>query len=218
MTTSAFVRGARDASITIAATTLALFLFHLDRSTAQLNGVLANANLAMARLATASAALENAAQGQQSYVDRTSRELAKTVADAHDLLAHTDISLNGTKARPGLIPQLGLAIEAQSASALETQDTLRVSIADVSALSRELQASAANVAALSADPRVGQSLAELAASSKNLNATTAEAAGTMQDVHKAIDWEIAQLEKPVKPLKAAAEETVSLLGRFFGFH
>jgi ABC-type transporter Mla subunit MlaD len=202
-----------------------LLLWNLDRATLQANALIANTNDAMAHFKAASVSLENAAASEQSYLARASQELAKTVADAHDILIHTDISLNGTREHPGLVPQLSAAVTAQSASALETQAQLRSSMAAVTGLSSTLETAVvnlnqatANVARLSADPGIPAAIADLASSSKNLASTTAEANGTMQDVHKAIDWEIAQLEKPVSKIKAAGEETVSLLGRFFGFH
>lgn len=188
---------------------LAVLFWDLHRAAGQLRGVLAHADTAMASFATASAALENAAQGQQSYVARDSRELAKTVADAHDLLVHTDLALNGTPARPGLLANLSEAVKTQSDSALSTQAQLRASMKAVTDLSAELEAgaqnlnaAAANSAKITADPNLAAALASFADSSKNVASTTAHLDASAADIQAFIHRETAPVRGTWNTIKA----------------
>lgn len=60
------------------------------------------------------AALWNFSSSSYDVKQNSARELLETnkvLADTHDLIAHTDITLNGPKGHPGLIPQATLLIQ-----------------------------------------------------------------------------------------------------------
>jgi hypothetical protein len=59
-------------------------------------------------------ALYNFASSSYDVKQNSGRELTETnkvLADVHDLVAHTDITLNGPKGHPGLIPQATILVE-----------------------------------------------------------------------------------------------------------
>jgi hypothetical protein len=59
-------------------------------------------------------ALYNFASSSYDVKQNSGRELTETnkvLADVHDLVAHTDITLNGPKGHPGLIPQATVLVE-----------------------------------------------------------------------------------------------------------
>lgn len=100
-------------------------LIAIERTVHQkLPSILASTQTAAQKFALASDSLSDAAHKQDLYLDQTSRELNKTVSDAHDLLIHTDLALNGHNGRGGLLP---------SASALVSDQHLRLDVIEVRA-------------------------------------------------------------------------------------
>jgi hypothetical protein len=67
------------------------------------------------------------------------------------------------------------------------------------------------------DPNLHQAVNDLAASSGQLKVATTEGAATMTSVHKAVDYEIAELMKPVKKVKVAILFMATVAGKFFGY-
>lgn len=132
------------------------------------------------------------------------QEMKKAAAGASDLFRHTDDSLNGRKAHPGLIPQLTtLMLKSQAA-----MDNLNASILHLDALiqsggatMQEMQAtvsqfrkSIADLDAIITDPKIRETLnnlalasAEMAATLKQLNALLVSGTSTAEDIRQVAD-------------------------------
>jgi hypothetical protein len=165
--------------------------------------ILASAARGAAKFADASDALNTAAQNETKYLANGSRELNKTVADAHDLLIHTDLSLNGPE---GLLPT-----QTKQLALMESQ--ANQAIADLDAAVKQAQPILANlsVAAFGAsqaanDPNIAKSLAGLAEATRKanialLNLDAISASGNRDA--QALEARLKQVLKPASLLKTA---------------
>jgi predicted ribonuclease YlaK len=197
---------------------------------------LASAQSAAQKFASASDSLNDAARKQDRYLEQTSRELNKTVADAHDLLVHTDFALNGRNGRGGLLPsanamvadqQLQLdAIEARTTKALVDLDAaeqraqvILVSLDHAARSTAQAAHSASDAAAITAkvagNPQIAESLQRLdlalAESDVTLANLQAISASGNRDATM-IETRLRQALKPASLLKAALLRAIGLGG------
>lgn len=186
----------------------------------KLPSILDSAQTATREFASASESLKDVARKQDRYLDQTSRELNKTVADAHDLLIHTDIALNGRNGRGGLLPSARAlasdqesqldALEARSAKSLADLDAAERQIQPILASLDEAAGSAADatnsLARTAGNPRIAdclerldRALAESDAALANLQAISASG---NRDAAM-IEVRLRQALKPASLLKSA---------------
>lgn len=130
-----------EAAALIAAIVALIGLIGIEGSVRQkLSSILSSTQSAAQKFASASDSLSDAARKQDRYLQQTSREVNKTVADAHDLLLHTDFALNGRNGRGGLLP---------SASAMVADQQMQLDLVEARATKALADLDAAELQALS---------------------------------------------------------------------
>jgi len=217
-----------EAAALIAAIVALIGLIGIEGSVRQkLPSILTSAQSAAQKFASASRSLSDAARKQDRYLQQTSRELNKTVADAHDLLVHTDFALNGRHGRGGLLPsasamltnqQMQLDVmEAQATKALADLDAaeqqaqpILVSLNEVArngVLAARNVSDAAEFAAKTAgNPRIAESLQrlDLALAESDATLTNLESISASGSRDAAmIETRLRQALKPASLLKTA---------------
>jgi len=186
----------------------------------KLPSILASAQTAAEKFASASDSLSDAARKQNVYLDQTSRELNKTVADAHDLLSHADFALNGRNGHGGLLPsatalvadqQMQLdAIEARATKALSDLDAAEQQaqpiLASLSEAAHSASDAAASAAKAAGNPEIAQSIDRLDVALAESDVTLAN----LQAISASGDRDAAMIEarlrealKPASFLKSA---------------
>ena len=185
------------------------------------------------------AALWNLSSSSYDVKQNSGRELIETnkiLADAHDLIAHTDITLNGPKGHPGLIPQATVLVQkAQpamdnltAATRLLTEtightdqavQNLNALLASGTATMAEVQASLARVNALIValqgqvqDPAIKEALDNLAASGKAMADGMQQLAAASTDVRQIADKARETYLKPVNLWWGLVKELLPLAG------
>ncbi len=189
-------------------------LIEIERTLRQtLPPILASTQRAAEKFASASDSLSDAARKQDVYLDQTSRELNKTVADAHDLLIHTDESLNGRNGRGGVLPAAAgiLAEQRSQLNAVETRANL--ALGDLDAAGKEAQpilASLNQAARAAADtagnPHIAESLQRLDTSLAEAEATLANLQAISSSGNRdaaMIETRLRQALKPAGLLRSA---------------
>jgi hypothetical protein len=124
------------------------------------------------------AALWNFSSSSYDVKMNSARELQETnkvLADAHDLIAHTDITLNGPKGHPGLIPQATTLVQ----HAQPVMDNLATAAADLDATIRRTDATIQNLNALLASGTA--TMAEVQGSLARVNALIVALQGQVSD-------------------------------------
>lgn len=109
---------------------------------------------------------------------RTQREVNKMVADAHDLLIHTDISLNGDT---GVLPELTKTLES-------TNNLAGTAAADLNDTSQRLEPILADLSTGSAAfaAQTPAIMLEVSKTSKHVDATSANIESTTADIQTAV--------------------------------
>lgn len=185
------------------------------------------------------AAIYNFSSSSYDVKQNSARELQETnkvLADAHDLISHTDITLNGPKAHPGLIPQATVLIQSSTTVMGHLNDAAAhldrlVQDADTSILSlnallqggtatlAEIQASLKHVndliAALQAqvsDPTIKAVLDKLLEAAKAMADGMQQLAGASTDVHQIADKARETYLKPVNLWWGLVKELLPLAG------
>jgi hypothetical protein len=124
------------------------------------------------------AAIWNFSSSSYDVKQNSARELTETnkiLADAHDLIAHTDITLNGPKGHPGLIPQATTLVQ----HAQPVMDNLATAAADLDVTIRRTDATIQNLNALLASGTA--TMAEIQASLKRVNDLIVALEGQVSD-------------------------------------
>jgi hypothetical protein len=124
------------------------------------------------------AALWNFSSSSYDVKMNSGRELTETnkiLADAHDLIAHTDITLNGPKGHPGLIPQATVLVQ----RAQPVMDHLSDAAADLDATIRRTDATIQNLNALLSSGTT--TMGEVQSSLERVNALIAALEGQVSD-------------------------------------
>jgi hypothetical protein len=184
-------------------------------------------------------ALWNFSSSSYDVKQNSARELIETnkvLADAHDLIAHTDLTLNGPAAHPGLIPQATVLVrKAQPAmdnlasaaghldAAIQRADaaigSLNALLASGSATMAEVQASVNRVNNLIValqgqvqDPSIKIALDNLAASGKAMADGMQQLAAASTDVRQIADKARETYLKPVNLWWGLVKELLPLAG------
>lgn len=147
-------------------------------------------------------------ENSDAQVKITSAALGNLNAAAKSLdslISSTNISLNSS-----LLPALASAIEDQNTALLKNQ-------AAVGAALTEATATLADAGKLVSDPALKASIDNLSDASKSTAVATSEAAASMTKVREGINYEVNELEKPVKKVKVVYDFVLQSLGKFFGY-
>jgi len=177
----------------------------LDRSTIIAGAMATNLEKASRTWETSS---KQQASDTTEAMQRTSEAMSSVSAAAKQLssfISRTDDSVNSA-----LLPALTKTITDQNAQLGETQSKLQASLVQIAAATASTQQMIADADAEVKNP-------DIAATFKNVATTTSEAAGTMTSVHKAVDYEVSELMKPISKVKAVALAVIKALGIFFGY-
>ncbi len=178
--------------------------------------LLLSAQAAAGRLSAASDALARAANAESKAAPQQTREVSKAVADAHDLLAHTDISLNGPH---GLIPQLSASLAEQQAQVDGIEAQARQALADLDAAEKQSQKALKAIAggaqaaqgAISG-PQVVQALNNLAAASHEADSALKSLDSIAASGNRDAAMLEAKLRQALKPASLAKSILMHLLG------
>jgi hypothetical protein len=153
-----------EAATLIAAIGALMGFMEIERTVRnRLPAILAASGDAAQKLAAAGDSIADAARKQDLYLDHTSRELNKTVADAHDFLIHTDESLNGRNGRGGVLPAASQALAEQKTQFDALEARANVAISDLDAAEKQAQpllASLSQAAQGASDAEVNPRIAE----------------------------------------------------------
>jgi hypothetical protein len=155
----------------------------------------------------------NSASKEQAL--QTTKAMSNVSAAANQLssfISRTDNSLNAL-----LVPNINSAIVQENQSLLKTQGDLQENLLQLSKAISQSNKVLSDADAQITSPDIKIAMDNFATSSNNLSAATAEGAASMKDVHAALDYEIAQLEKPVKKVKVVLEFLATIAGKFLGY-
>jgi chromosome segregation ATPase len=182
----------------------------------RLASILASAQAAAQKFAEASDSLSDAARKQNSYLDHTSRELNKTVADAHDILIHSDASLNG---RNGVLPKINELLAEQQSQLDAIERRAAEALSDLDAAEKQAQPifasmnrAAASAASSAADPRIGESLERLDVAMGEADATLANLQATSASGNRDAQMIEKRLRQALKPASLAKSILLHALG------
>jgi hypothetical protein len=170
----------------------------------------------------ASDSLSDAARKQDRYLDQTSRELNKTVADAHDLLIHTDESLNGRNGRGGVLPSASALVSDQQLQLDAVEERATNALVDLEAAEQQalpilasLNQAVRAASSTAGNPRIAESL-------RRLDASLAEAETTLANLQAIsasgnrdaamIETRLRQALKPAGLLKSALLHALAVAG------
>jgi hypothetical protein len=170
------------------------------------------AGAAAGNLERASRAWEQASKEQSAQTTKAMSNVSAAAKGLSTFVSRTDASVNSS-----LFPQITEAIRQQNAALLTSQNALQSNLSQIAQATTQLQKTLADADKVIADPAIKESVDSLAFSSQNLVVATSEGAASMQDVHKALDYEIHELTKPVSKLKAAMEFAATIIGKLYGF-
>ena len=175
----------------------------------KLPGILDSAARAAQHFDTASGAVAKAAVDQDAELADENRRTKKLITHASDLLAHTDLSLNGPD---GLLPT-----QAKQLSAIEDQANraiadLDIAVTEAQPAIKSLASASQSLATASQNPAIGETLANLDKSSQeaaialqNLDQITASGNRDAQMVEK-------RLRQALKPASLAKSILMHALG------
>lgn len=147
-------------------------------------------------------------EAEQKHLADEFKEVKKATAGIKDLFEHTDVTLNGTKRHPGVIPRLGVLVGkgdvlVDSGNKLLVQETADLhllattandTVASLQPVIVQLGKDADALAVTLNDPHIPEMIAnldaasrELAESAKQLTAMLESGKATAQDVQKVAD-------------------------------
>jgi hypothetical protein len=133
------------------------------------------------------------------------RNLSASAKSLDYLITSTNNSLNVS-----LLPSLSRAISDQNNALLATETQAISTLADADRV-------VANPRISESIDALADSIDALADSSKSVALATASGAATMQKVQQGVEYEVNQLEKPVKKVKVIFLFILTALGHFFGY-
>ena len=185
------------------------------------------------------AALWNFSSSSYDVKQNSARELVETnkiLVDAHDLISHTDVNLNGPKAHPGLIPQATTLVQkAQpamdniTAATKHLDETIQHADVAVQSLNALFASGTATMAEIQAavnrvnnlvvalqgqisDPSIKLALDNLAASGKAMADGMQQLAAASTDVRQIADKARDTYLKPVNLWWGLVKELLPLAG------
>jgi hypothetical protein len=183
---------------------------------------------AQAVVQQASTTLDNsnvALKSWQQKADDELRETKKATADLHDLLIHTDISLNGRHGDGGILGDLHAHFIPRADDLLVSSNLVALRLAAnvdrVGDSTGEVVSKAGSlVVALTArvqDPQYDAILANAAQSMSNLTAATESAAHSLKTADEVVTKEAQIILAPASKVKVAILFVLTALGKFFGY-
>jgi DNA repair ATPase RecN len=185
------------------------------------------------------AALWNLSSSSYDVKQNSARELQETnkvLADTHDLIAHTDATLNGPKAHPGLIPQATTliakaqpAMDNLTAATKHLDEAILHTDSAIQSLNALLQSGTATMAEVQAsvnrvnnlivalqgqvsDPSIKLALDNLAAAGKSMADGMQQLAAASTDVRQIADKARDTYLKPVNLWWGLVKELLPLAG------
>lgn len=198
-------------------------LVAIERSVSErLPRILADSEAAAQKFAAASDSVADAAAKQDRYLDQTSRELSKTVTDAHDLLIHTDESLNGRDGRGGTLTAASDLLADQQTRLRTMEVRANLALDDLDAAEKEAQPilTSLNQASQSAAQTAGNT--SIAESLRRLDLALAESDATFANLQAIsasgdrdailIEGRLRQALKPASLLKKAFLHALGIAG------
>jgi len=155
-----------------------------------------------------------AAVEQRKNLQAELTEIKKATADAHDLLIHTDLNLNGTHNHPeaGVLPRLALVLSDTDALARQTAAEVQQAMNGLQPSLDNLARASAAAADRMADPKIGQTIAHADEISGNVAAATQSFAGVAANAKTASDLMLARLRQALKPVPFARALLEKLVG------
>ena len=168
------------------------------------------AGAAAANVEKASRAWQQASKDQSSKTTKAMSDVSAAAEQFTMFVSRTDASVNGV-----LVPQLKTSIEQQNAALLDNQKQLQASLQNVAESSTGLQKFLTDADVQISNPQIKKSVDNVAVSTENLAVATDQAAATMKSVKSGVDYEVAQIEKPVSKVKAVLLFVVKLAGQFW---
>lgn len=187
----------------------------------RLPGILASSESAAQKFTAASDSIADAARKQDRYLDHTSRELNKTIADAHDLLIHTDESLNGRDGHVGFFSGASNMLAEQQTQLDALEMRADVALADLDAAEKQAQpllASLSRAAQSAADtagnPRIAESIGRLDSALAESDAVLANLQAISASGNRdaaLIETRLRQALRPAGLLKSALLHTLGVV-------
>jgi ABC-type transporter Mla subunit MlaD len=181
--------------------------------------ILAGAQSAAQKFASASDSISDAARRQDRYLDQTSRELNKTLADAHDLLIHTDESLNGGPGHRGLMPVATTLVSDQHAQLARIETHADEVIAGLDAEEKQirpilasLNQTAQSAAQAAGNPHVAESLERLDLAMSEADATLANLQAITASGNRDARMIESRLRRALKPASLLKSALLRALG------
>jgi hypothetical protein len=182
--------------------------------------ILANSESAARKFAAASDSIADTAREQDRYLGHTTRELNKTVADAHDLLIHTDESLNGRGHREGLLPAASALLVEQRMQLDMMESRADLAVDDLDAAEKHAQPiltslnqTAQSAAATARNPQIAESLRRLELALSESDATLANLEAISESGNRdaiMIEVRLRQALKPARLLKSMLMRTLGI--------
>jgi hypothetical protein len=142
-----------------------------------------------------------------SVLTATKNSLVSMQTDVHSVAASAN----------SLILLTSKAIDHQDQSLLESQADLQANLKAMLLATQTLQSTLSDVDKQVTSPDIQKTLDGVAASADNLAATTDQAVKTITAVRSGVEYEVAQIEKPVTKIKAIYLFILSSIGRFLGY-
>lgn len=140
----------------------------------------------------------------------TAAQLAQVAAigsSTNQLIRHADAVLD----------DVDLTITGAGVDEVRIAKLLDQTTASVAELTQRSSTVLANVAQGSDPAPVVAALQNVVAATGSIRQTTADGAATMIAVRRGVEYEVAQLTRPVRKVRVVSEEAVRLLGRFLGY-
>lgn len=140
----------------------------------------------------------------------TAAQLAQVAAigsSTNQLIRHADAVLD----------DVDLTITGAGVDEVRLAKLLDQTTASVAEITQRSSTVLANVAQASDPAPVVAALQNVVAATGSIRQTTADGAATMIAVRRGVEYEVAQLMRPVRKVRVVSEEAVRLLGRFLGY-
>ena len=170
------------------------------------------AGAAATHLEKAAGTWEQASKAQSSETTAAMSNVSAAAKQFSFFISNTDKSVNSE-----FLPSLTETVKRQNDALISTQKELQASIARMGLATVEAQKVLADADAQISNPAVKESVDSLAVTAHNTADLTEHAAATMKSVRSGVEYEVAELEKPVKKLKAGFLLVIKALGIFFGY-
>jgi hypothetical protein len=187
--------------------TVKLTLSHLDAALVSVQAIETNTTRTEAELAGLLNQTRHIAEDEHKAQQQQLADVHSLTVRAGKLLDDADVSVQQLGDSAKSLDAVGPAVvNSLQTTTQQLQDTLGMGQNMLKAATLDLL-----------DPNIQKSMDNLASATDGAKVATQQAAATMTSVHSAVDYEIAELEKPVKKVKVAVLFIATLAGKFFGY-